>query len=57
MKLMAKKVERAWEYGAFQKYFDERYPTLTDTRGRYGCSAFVSAALSPLLLWILGIIE
>lgn len=34
MKLMAKKVERAWEYGSFQKYFDERYPTLTDTRGR-----------------------
>ncbi|KAL8425488.1 hypothetical protein Efla_002609 [Eimeria flavescens] len=34
MKLMAKKVERAWEYGAFQKYFDEKYPQLTDARGR-----------------------
>ncbi|KAL8275290.1 hypothetical protein Esti_000739 [Eimeria stiedai] len=35
MKLMAKKVERAWEYGAFQKYFDEKYPRLTDARGRF----------------------
>ncbi|XP_026189992.1 uncharacterized protein LOC34620322 [Cyclospora cayetanensis] len=34
MKLMAKRVERAWEYGAFQKYFDEKYPQLTDIRGR-----------------------
>ena len=34
MKLMAKRVERAWEYGAFQKYFDEKYPQLTDPRGR-----------------------
>ncbi|EPR60772.1 putative 50S ribosomal protein L33 [Toxoplasma gondii TgCatPRC2] len=34
VKLLLDKVEKAWEYGRFQKYFDNQAPLLTDRRGR-----------------------
>lgn len=34
MKLLLKRVEKAWEYGKFQTYFDPKFPELTDTKGR-----------------------
>lgn len=54
MKLMARRVERAWEYGAFQKYFDEKYPTLTDSRGRSACETLDLAAAACTLLGFSG---
>ncbi|PHJ23015.1 ribosomal protein l33 [Cystoisospora suis] len=34
VKLLVQRVERAWEYGRFQKYFDKQAPLLTDKKGR-----------------------
>lgn len=34
VKLLLARVEKAWEYGRFQKYFDNQAPLLTDKKGR-----------------------